>query len=92
MSFSRNTLSMNQDARVNDTACLAAEQKIAELAAQNFSSLPQTGSDALVLDKISLSRNWTIQQNGYIVMAKVTVSWKSLKGVTRQFSLAGAVN
>jgi Tfp pilus assembly protein PilV len=92
MSFSHNTIMMNQDARVKDTACLAAEQKIADLAAINFASLPQSGNDAVVIDKIPLTRNWTVQQSGFIIMAKVTVSWKSLKGTTREFTLAGAVD
>jgi len=91
MSFSRNTLMMNQDAKANDAAILSAEQKITDLATLTYSTLPQSGSDAVSEGNFSFTRNWTITQSGYIIVAKVTVSWNSLKG-TRSITLAGAIN
>jgi Tfp pilus assembly protein PilV len=90
MAFSRNTLLMNQDSRSKDAATLTAEQKITDLAAMSFSTLPQSGSDVVTEDNISFTRSWTISRSGYIVVAKVTVSWNTPNG-NRQVTLAGAV-
>ena len=90
MAFSRNTLLMNQDSKSKDAATLTAEQKITDLAAMSFGTLPQSGSDVVTEDNISFTRNWTISQSGYLVVAKVTVSWNTPKG-SRQITLAGAV-
>ena len=89
MAFSRNTLLMNRDSRAKDAATLTAEQKISELASVTWNTLPQSGNDAATVDGIAFARNWTIAQSGYIVVAKVTVSWNTPKG-TRQITLAGA--
>ena len=92
LAFSRNTLMMSQDARTSDAAYLAAEQKIADLSTTVFQSLPQTSSDVVTIDNIRFSRNWTVEQSGYVVCATVTVSWNALKGTKRHISLAGAIN
>ena len=92
-SFSRNSLKMTQYARANDTAYLAAEQKIADLATEVFpaSALPVTGSDNITLENISYTRTWTVEQSGYVTLARVTVDWNAMNGA-RQITLAGAVN
>ena len=92
LAFSRNTLMMSQDARSNDAAYLAAEQKIADLATMVFQTLPQSSNDAVTIDGIQLTRNWTVEQSGYVVCATVTVSWNSMKGTNRQITLSGAIN
>lgn len=91
MSFSRNTILMNQDARSNDVAYFAAEDKIDSLANTVFATLPANGSDAATYDNIAFTRNWTVAQSGYVVCATVTVTWQSLNG-PKQLTLAGAVN
>ncbi|MBN1575670.1 MAG: hypothetical protein JW913_03910 [Chitinispirillaceae bacterium] len=92
LAFSRNTIMMSQDARANDTAYLAAEEKIADLGTMVFQNLPETSSDEVTLEGIAFTRNWTVDQSGYVVCATVTVSWSSLKGTNRQITLAGAIN
>lgn len=91
MAFSRNTLMMSQDARANDIAYFAAEQKVDSLANMVYATLPVNGSDGTTLDNIAFTRNWTVNQSGYVLCATVTVTWKSLKG-QKQITLAGAVN
>lgn len=91
LAFSKNSFLMSADARSTDIAYIAAEQKIAELKSEVFSSTPATGSDAVTMDNISFSRSWTVEESGYILLAKVTVSWDSPNG-TREIILAGAVN
>ena len=51
LAFGRNSLRMTQDARANDTAYLAAEQKLADLATEVFpqSTLPVTDADDVTL-------------------------------------------
>jgi Tfp pilus assembly protein PilV len=91
MAFSRNTLMMSQDARANDLAYFAAEQKIDSLANMVFATLPTNGSDGTTLDNFAFTRNWAVNKNGYIICATVTVKWQSLNG-QKQLILAGAVN
>ena len=92
-SFSRNSLKLTQNARANDTAYLAAEQKIADLSNEVFpaSTLPVSNSDNVTLENIAFTRTWTVEQSGYITLARVTVSWNSINGA-REITLAGAVN
>jgi Tfp pilus assembly protein PilV len=89
--FSKNSFLMSKDARSTDIGYIAAEQKIADLKSEVFSSTPATGNDEITLDNIPFSRSWTVEESGYILLAKVTVTWNTPNG-TREIILAGAVN
>ena len=89
--FSKSTLGMNKDARSNDTAYLAAEQKIVKLKSEVFNHIPVSNSDNVTLENIHFTRDWTIEQSGYLLLARVTVSWNSPYGI-KQITLAGTVN
>lgn len=89
MSFSRSTMNMSKDARANDAAYLAAEDKIAELATQSFHS--STTTDEVTIDNIPLRRTWTITTVNTIKQASVTVTY-SIKGTDRSITLSGAIN
>ena len=89
--FSRNSVLMNTDARATDSAYFAAEQKISDLRSEVFTTTPVTGSDDLTLDNINFTRSWTVDKNGYILLAKIIVNWETPNG-TREITLAGAVN
>lgn len=88
--FSRNTLIMSKDARGNDAAYLAAEEKIKDLKTQPFPAA--SGNDLDTIDNIICSRSWMIKDTSYVRRAVVTVTFKSLKGIDRKITLAGAIN
>lgn len=89
--FSKSTLRMNKDTLSVDTAYLAAEEKITELRSETFDQFPVTSSDNVTLENINFTRDWTIEESGYLSIATVTVSWNSQNN-TRQITLAGPVN
>lgn len=89
LAFSRNTFNMNKDARGNDAAFLAAEQKIVELS--SLAIPPMNDSDIVWVDSIRCTRKWVCKDTGYIRRAIVRVRWTSPKG-NREILLTGAVN
>jgi len=91
--FSKSTLGMNKDALSNDTAYLAAEQKIVKLKTEVFNEneLGVSNSDNVTLENIQFTREWTIDTTGYLLLATVTVSWNSPNG-SKQITLEGMVN
>jgi hypothetical protein len=81
---------MSKDARGRDAAFMSAEAKITELATQPFPA--SGGSDLDTIDNIPCSKSWTVKDTNNIKRVMVTVTYTSLKGDSRQITLAGAIN
>ena len=87
MSFSRSTCRMSADARYNDAAYLAAEEKLADLTTKVVFDAPF--SDNVTIDNTLFQRSWTIDNVNTITRAVVTVTNpKTNKTIT----LSGAIN
>ncbi len=89
MAFSRNNLLMSRDSRGSEAAALAAEDKLTELSTLTN---PGNGSDNDTIDNVICSRIWTIKDTAYIKRAIVKITFKSLKGTTREKTFSGAIN
>jgi len=89
--FSRNTYLMSRDSRACNAASLAAEDKISELSTQPYAA-PSTENEPITIDNIAFQRSWTVSDAGYIKKVIVTITYTTLKGKSRTFTFAGAIN
>lgn len=75
--YTKAASNMSQDARANDAAYAAAENKFAELGTKIEPTT--TGTDTIIVDRKTYIRNWNVIDSGY-QKAEVTVVWNTSKG------------
>jgi len=89
MVFTKNTFSSYRDARVTESASIAAEDKLYQL---NASAIPQhSGTDTVVIDDQNYIRTWNVEDIGFVNRVIITVRFRTVGGI-KEIRLTGAID
>jgi hypothetical protein len=92
LQFSLGSYTSSREAKCRQAATIAAQKKISELSLQPDAQPNSTGETETV-DGVACTKKWTVTEDASskIKSIKVTVTYTTLKGTSREVTLTGVV-